>query len=98
MHRRTGGESLPLIESMLHAKFDWICAKGAGNYIHLRVVSPNHLPHAKAPESARRNMVRVNAIGVDPNVRDAVRPGGSVSRFVHHPRPDLRIGAGVPKD
>ena len=97
-HRRAGGEALAFLQSGLQTKFHRVDAQRARDHIRLRIVGPDHLRHAEAAKRARRNFVGVDAVGIDPDVGNAVRSGRGVARLVADARADFGVGAGVPVD
>ena len=97
-HDRTCGEALAFIQHRLQTKFHGVDTERARHHVGLRIIGPDNLRHTKTAERTRGHFVRIHAVGIDPDVGDAIRPRRCVAGFVTDARADFRVGAGVPID
>ena len=95
MQRFIRNEFIALVVTVLLAQLEGIQLERRRDDIHLRFHRPRRLRHAEAAKRARRRFVGVNGIGINLQIGNPIRSRGGVTRLLRHPRPDLRVGAGV---
>ena len=86
----------PSLSSVAQAQLHRVDAQGAGDVVHLRLAGPVRLRRAVAAEGAGGRQVRVDGVGVDLDVGDAVRPGAAEAAVLDQPRADVGVGAAAP--
>ena len=77
-------------------KVDRIDIQRTRNDVGLRLVCPHHLRDTEAAQRPSRRLVGINRMAFDGNILDIVRTGGSQTRLLRDPRPDICISAAVP--
>ncbi len=92
---RAHGQQLVVVQDVLQADLHRAHTQCLGQLIHLCLGGEVSLGRTKAPESAARQVVGVNCIRVDADVRELVRSGASDCGVAQHFVAGVHIGARV---
>ncbi len=98
LHRGAGRLWAALAQDIPATERERIDIEGARNQVGVALIGPDQLRNAEAAQRAGRRPVGVELVGIDLDVVDVVGPGRCEAGFLGHPRPDIRIGAAVPKN
>ncbi len=85
-----------LAQHIAAAELERINLESARDHVGVTLIRPHQLRDAEAAQRARRRLVGVERVGVDPDVVDVVGARSGEPRFLRHARADVGIGAAVP--
>ncbi len=95
VHRLAGAEAVAVAQHVPQPELERIDAQPLGEHVQRPLGRPRGLRGPEASEGAGRWQVRVDAAGVDGDVRDAVRPDRRVADLDRDARTAVGVGARV---
>ena len=90
-----GDEDVAVVHQVPEPHLQRIQLQPAGHVVHLRLVGPAHLGHAEPPVGSGGRRVRVDAVGGQALVRDAVGAAGNLAAVARGGGTGEGVGAGI---